>query len=120
MKIKKFFIIALCLICVFTSACSNSKTENYFSNWKEGSAPITALQEYVKKVTDKNSKYYIPEQDRIVVFDLDGTLYCETFPIYGEWLMFADYVLNTPGYNASEQVKAVAEELFTIKKASAY
>lgn len=118
MKIKKFFIITLCLVCVFTSSCSKSKTKNYFTNWKEGSAPITALQEYVKKVTDKDSKYYIPIEDRIVVFDLDGTLYCETFPIYGEWLMFADYVLNTPQYTPSAEVKAVAEELFTIKKAS--
>ena len=60
----------------------------------------------MKKVTDKDSKYYIPIEDRIVVFDLDGTLYCETFPIYGEWLMFADYVLNTPQYTPSEEVKA--------------
>lgn len=72
----------------------------------------------MEKVTDEKSDDFIPVEDRIAVFDLDGTLYCETFPIYGEWLLFSDYVLNTPGYEASDEIKAVAEELAAIEKAS--
>ncbi|MBQ3079306.1 MAG: hypothetical protein IJC48_04800 [Clostridia bacterium] len=52
------------------------------------------------------------------MFDLDGTLYCETFPIYGKWILFADYVLKTPEYQAPEHIRAVAEELAAIEKAS--
>ena len=108
--------LLLCIMCLALSACSDSR--NAFQSWRENSAPITALTAYVDKVTDEKSEYYIPTVDRIAVFDLDGTLYCETFPIYGEWLMFANYVLNTPGYQAPEHIRAVAEELAAIEKAS--
>ena len=118
MKKKRIYLILLCITCILLSACSMGNRQNSFQNWKEAAAPITALKEYVDKVTDEKSEYYIPVEDRIAMFDLDGTLYCETFPIYGEWLLFADYVLNTPGYQAPEHIRAVAEELAAIEKAS--
>ena len=110
-------LVLVCAMCVLLSSCSLKK-QDAFASWSENAAPVTALQEYVEKVTDKKSEHYIPVEDRIAVFDLDGTLYCETFPIYGEWLLFADYVLNTPGYQASDHIRAVAEELAAIEKAS--
>jgi phosphoserine phosphatase len=118
MKRKNLFSILLCIICILSCVFSGCREQNSFSNWVEDSAPITALKEYVKKVTDTKSVHYIPDKDRIAVFDLDGTLYCETFPIYGEWVMFADYVLDTKDYQPSASIKAVAEELRAIKKAS--
>ena len=118
MKKTRNYLILLCITCMMLSACSTRNGQNSFQNWKEDAAPITALKEYVDKVTDEKSEYYIPVEDRIAMFDLDGTLYCETFPIYGEWLLFADYVLNTPEYHAPEHIRAVAEELAAIEKAS--
>ena len=118
MKKKCTWMILMCAICILLTACSAGKQQDAFQNWEEDAVPITALKEYVDKVTDEKSEYYIPVEDRIAMFDLDGTLYCETFPIYGEWLLFADYVLNTPGYQAPEHIRAVAEELAAIEKAS--
>ena len=118
MKKKCTWMILMCAIYVLLTACSAGKQQDAFQNWEEDAVPITALKEYVDKVTDEKSEYYIPVEDRIAMFDLDGTLYCETFPIYGEWLLFADYVLNTPGYQAPEHIRAVAEELAAIEKAS--
>ena len=118
MKKKCTWMILMCAICILLTACSAGKRQDAFQNWEEDAVPITALKEYVDKVTDEKSEYYIPVEDRIAMFDLDGTLYCETFPIYGEWLLFADYVLNTPGYQAPEHIRAVAEELAAIEKAS--
>ena len=117
MKKKYIFVILTCVICILLTSCS-MRGQKTFASWSEDAAPITALQEYVDKVTDKKSEYYIPVEDRIAVFDLDGTLYCETFPIYGEWLLFADYVLNDPEYQAPDHIRAVAEELAAIEKAS--
>jgi phosphoserine phosphatase len=104
--------------CIFTGCSQDRTNEVDFTSWIDDSNPIEELKEYVEDVTNKKSKNYIPLEDRIAVFDLDGTLYCETFPIYGEWLLFADYVLNTPEYEPSEEILAVAQELAGIKKAS--
>lgn len=119
--IKKLIslLTAFVLTCCIISGCSpKSTTEDNFTTWVENCESITDLKEYVQDVTDKESDNFIPLQDRIAVFDLDGTLYCETFPIYGEWLLFADYVLSSPIYQTDTELLAVAEELSNIKKAS--
>lgn len=111
--------IAVCMVvCAIFFGCTPESGTDSFSNWVEGATPIAELREYVETVTDEKSEDFIPAEDRIAVFDLDGTLYCETFPIYGEWLLFAEYVLNTEGYDAPDEIKAVANELAGIKKAS--
>jgi phosphoserine phosphatase len=103
---------------IFAGCAKKTTSGESFTAWVDGSAPIAALKEYVEDVTDEASERFIPVEDRIAVFDLDGTLYCETFPIYGEWLLFADYVMNTPDYEAYEDILAVGRELAEIKKAS--
>ena len=118
MKKKSICLFLVCVTCLLLGGCSSGERSDAFQSWKENADPIVALQAYVDKVTDESSEYYIPVEDRIAAFDLDGTLYCETFPIYGEWLMFADYVLNTPGYQAPEHIRAVAEELAAIESAA--
>ena len=118
MKKYIYVILICCVICILLGAFFAGNRQSEFSNWEEDAASIAELKEYVGKVTDKKSEYYIPVEDRIAMFDLDGTLYCETFPIYGEWLLFSDYVLNTKGYQASDHIRAVAEELAAIEKAS--
>lgn len=82
-----------------------------FENWTEGSAVLTELTDYVAAVTDESSKDFIPVEDRIAVFDLDGTLFCETFPIYFDWQMFAERALNDPDYEASEEIKETGKEI---------
>ena len=117
-KIVSLFIVCIMFCGILTGCAKTPASEENFTAWVDGSEPIAALKAYVEDVTNEKSKNFIPVEDRIAVFDLDGTLYCETFPIYGEWLLFADYVLNTPEYEASEEILAVAEELAGIKKAS--
>ena len=118
---KKFIsILVVCLlICGIVITCAQKPAPaETFTLWTDGSEAVSKLKEYVETVTDEKSEYFIPKEDRIAVFDLDGTLYCETFPIYGEWILFSDYVLNNPDYKAPDNIKAVAQELAEIKKAS--
>ena len=115
---KITYVILGCVICALLIVCLAGNQQNNFTTWEENTDSIAALEAYVETVTNKRSEHYIPAEDRIAMFDLDGTLYCETFPIYGEWILFADYVLNTPGYQAPEHIRAVAEELAAIEKAS--
>ncbi len=84
---------------------------NGLASWTRSSAVAGELKEYVEAVTKKNGKDYIPEEDRIAVFDLDGTLMCETYPRCFEYMVFTDYVLNNPDHLSSDEVKNVAREI---------
>ena len=45
------------------------------------------------------------------MFDLDGTLMCETFPFCFEYMVFADYALNSNSENITDDVRKVAQEI---------
>ena len=51
-----------------------------FPSWKKKAPALVALREFVEGVTDKSLPGYVPPDDRIAVFDLDGTLMMETGP----------------------------------------
>ena len=78
--------------------------------WTEGSAAAESINEYLLAVTDEASPDYIPVKDRVAVFDLDGTLMCETYPFCFEYMVFADYALNHAA-DMPEDVLAVAQEI---------
>ena len=79
--------------------------------WTEGSEPAESINEYIASVTDENSPDYIPVEKRIAVFDLDGTLMCETYPFCFEYMLFADYALNSGSSTITDDIRAVAQEI---------
>ena len=91
-------------------AISVSKKGN-FKYWTKNSAAKAALVNYVKDVTNKNSKNFIPVEDRIAVFDLDGTLICETAPYYFEWMFYIHHDLNDPTNHPSRAARQTAQEI---------
>ena len=52
-----------------------SQTTDSIPYWAEDSAVAESIIAYVKDITDESSENFVPEEDRIVVFDFDGTLY---------------------------------------------
>ena len=84
--------------------------EEPFSLWNPDAPALNALVEYLAAVTDEDSPDYIPVADRIAVFDLDGTLMCETDPFCFEYMVFSDYALNHAD-DMPEEVLAVAREI---------
>lgn len=108
-KFNKIGIISLFALHLLSlSGCGQSSNKESFSSWNE-CASLTSIKEYVEEVTNKNSKQYIPLENRIAVFDMDGTLYGELFPEYLEYLMLEYRVLEDPTYNASDEEKEVGE-----------
>lgn len=81
-----------------------------FKYWTQDAAALRALTDYVTDVTDKKSANYIPEEERVAVFDLDGTLVGERAPGYFEWMMYLHRALHDPAYTASAEDRAVALE----------
>ena len=78
------------------------------SLWNEGSGAKKSLIDYVSAVTGSDSKDFIPVEDRIAVFDMDGTLACETFYTYYDTMMFIEYCLVDHPERVSDELKAVA------------
>ena len=91
-------------------AISVSKKGN-FKYWEKNSAAKQQLISYVKDVTDKNSKNFIPVEDRIAVFDVDGTLICETAPYYLEWMFYINHDLNDPTHRATPTARKTAQDI---------
>ncbi len=85
------------------------KKSSDFKFWTKNSVPKQKLIEYVKDVTDKRSKNFIPIEDRIAVFDVDGTIACETAPFCFDFMMFVYRALDDPNYIASAQDRANGE-----------
>jgi len=114
MKSVKKLIVFLLLAVVMLGlvACTDSGEGQAFSfrYWNESEA-LTTLITYVTTVTDEKSEDYIPEQDRIAVFDMDGTLVCETYYTYYDTMMFIEYCLVDHPERVSEELREVAASI---------
>jgi len=85
---------------------ANQATIDY---WQPDSAAMRSIVEFVSASVDPDSKGFIPKEDRIAVFDMDGTLYGERFPTYfNDWL-FIQRALHDDSYQASDDLKAFAQ-----------
>ena len=126
-------VLMLCILCIL-SACGNKAAQNVttegngdgnkealevttedtgddaetkeasFSHWNQDAPSLQALKEYVESVTDEESPDYIPPEDRIATFDMDGTLMGELFPTYIEVQLLVDRILADPSYNPDEEM----------------
>ncbi|MBQ7521771.1 MAG: haloacid dehalogenase-like hydrolase [Clostridia bacterium] len=98
-----------------TETTSQTKNADALSLWTENAPLKSELTAYMKSVTDKNSPDFIPVENRIAVFDMDGTLCCETDPGYFDHKLLYHRVIEDPDYKdkASEEEKATAEEIKT-------
>lgn len=104
-------MMVMIISCLGMTGCGKS-TAALTQYWAEDSEAAQSLRDYVKKVTNKNdADNYIPEEDRIAVFDMDGTLTCETYYTYYDTMMFINYCLVDHPEKVSDELKAAAEEI---------
>lgn len=105
--------LTMILVCgvVFTGAGRrNSKALSEY--WAKNSQAADSLRTYVSKVTNKKDKEnFIPEKDRIAVFDMDGTLTCETYYTYYDTMMFINFCLKDHPERVTDDLKAAAAEI---------
>lgn len=109
--IKRSIVVLLILvIAVNTVACAGTKGTAKFEYWNECEA-LTGLKDYVATVTDEKSKDYIPVDDRIAVFDMDGTLMCETYYTYYDTMMFIEFCLVDHPERVTDELKEIAASI---------
>ncbi|MBP3255800.1 MAG: haloacid dehalogenase-like hydrolase [Clostridia bacterium] len=119
-------ILAVTLIIVSCLYCSNLMGNNSkkveLSLWNDNSKLKTELTNYMNTITDKNSKDFIPIENRIAVFDMDGTLCCETDPGYFDHKLLYYRVVEDPDYKdiASEEEKETAQIIKTYFETGEY
>lgn len=106
-KAGKIFTVFFVSVVMLTFVSCGKKSAQYFKLWNNCDS-LNALIEYVEDVTNKKSPNYIPVEDRIVTFDMDGTFIGELYPSYFEYNMLEYRVLDDPDY----QGKASESELF--------
>ena len=114
-------IFSIVLIILFFLNFSSNKKQSkfHFKYWNKNSSVLKSIINYVQEVTIKNSKNYIPKEDRIALFDFDGTIYGEKGPLYIEYYMYYDFLKNHRDYLSKEPHKSIfprLEESCKIKK----
>ncbi len=91
-----------------TSALAQSQTDQ-LPSWNDG--PVkTSITEFVARITTQGGSDFVPVDQRIAVFDNDGTLWCE-MPMYVQLAFALDRVkalapLN-PGWKTKQPFQAV-------------
>ena len=121
MKKILYLAVAVMMATMTLTSCSKDDDNNgkvtppakeYFQLWNKCDA-LTALQEYVEDVTNQQSENFIPVEDRIATFDMDGTFVGELYPTYFEYLMLEYRALDDPTYKdeAPEDVKEAAQAI---------
>ena len=106
-KAGKIFTVLFVSVVMLTFVSCGKKSAQYFKLWNDCDS-LKALIEYVEDVTNKKSPNYIPPEDRIATFDMDGTFIGELYPSYFEYNMLEYRVLDDPDYKG----KASESELF--------
>ena len=100
--------LALLLGVSMLTACGAKQEAAGIDGWAADSPAMQSIVNFVSASVDKNSAGYIPKEDRIAVFDMDGTLYGERAPTYfNDWL-FIQRALYDESYDAPAELKAFA------------
>ena len=76
--------------------------------WSEGSAVADSIISYVEAVTEETSESYVAPEERIAIFDFDGTLYGERYPTYFDTCLFIHRALHDETFTAPEEIREYA------------
>ena len=114
MKRNILFAIFPAIVCL--AGCSQESPKQYFQSWKrtdKSTGSLDVLINYVNDVTNPNSKNFIPVEDRIATFDMDGTFIGELYPTYFEYNLLEYRALEDPDFKdiCPVEVKEVAQEI---------
>ena len=92
-------------------AAIHVETASDFKYWNDDSPTKSKIVSFVEDATNPASPNFIPEEDRIATFDMDGTFYCETAPLYFQETMFLYRALEDESYQAPKKIVKFAEKI---------
>jgi phosphoserine phosphatase len=105
------------LLLVPLAACASVSSSSLFGgadplpSWNEGDLK-SAIIDFVDGATDPKSVHFVPAEERIAVFDNDGTLICEK-PLYSQLAFMIDrareYVADDPSLREQEPYRSLVD-----------
>ena len=104
---NKNVVLIIAFVGLLCGCTVKQPAKEYFPSWNDCDA-LNALQEYVNDVTNPQSAHFIPVEDRIATFDMDGTFLGELGPTYFEYSMLAYRALDDLTYTAPTDVQEAA------------
>ncbi|MBQ8094455.1 MAG: haloacid dehalogenase-like hydrolase [Clostridia bacterium] len=108
-KLYVFSMMLGAILVLSLLAVSGMADAEGIKNWAADSPAMQSIVAFVTDSVDENSVGFIPVEDRIAVFDMDGTLYGERFPTYfNDWL-YIQRALYDDSYEAPEELKNFAQ-----------
>ena len=115
-KIRSIFSVLIVIIMVtsliYITGCRNNSEIPLSEYWSSDSLAAKSLRDYVTKVTNsKDTENFIPVKDRIAVFDMDGTLTCETYYTYYDTMMFISFCLEDHPERVSDDLIVAAAQI---------
>ena len=84
-----------------TAAADASKA---FPSWNNNAKSLSTLVDYVKAATTEGSSSFVAKENRIAVFDMDGTFISEKAPVYSDYMLLLHRVQNDPTYTPSQEM----------------
>ncbi len=104
------------------TASKTVEKKDALSYWKKDAPLKKQLTKYIETITNESSKDFIHAEYRVAVFDMDGTLCCETDPGYFDHKLLYHRVMEDPDYKdkASDEEKAVAKDIKTYFETGEY
>ncbi len=117
MKKLRLFLI-LTTIAIIGSGCLESSRQNItaagdpLDQWNEGPAK-SSIVTFIQKITDKSNPDFVPEKDRVAVFDMDGTILIEKpNPVNLDFVIrrLMDQITANPELKKKQPYKAVSEQ----------
>jgi phosphoglycolate phosphatase-like HAD superfamily hydrolase len=116
MKKSRVFTAAIFVaLALALSGCATRQSANIdeMSLWSDSAPAKQALKTFIASATNPASADFIAPEERVAVFDLDGTLFLETDPTYFDWTLFTHRVLDDANFRplaTAEQI-AIAKDL---------
>ena len=108
---KTIIIIIVSILCFSFIKKTKTNKDYNFKYWNPKSESLRSIKKYVSEVTSENNPNYIPKEDRIAIFDFDGTIYGEKGPLYIEYYMYYDFLKNNPKFLEIEPHKSIFPRL---------
>ena len=117
-------VLLMAVSCLFVVKTINANKQNFgekkrtgeeiLTLWSDDAPAKKQLISYVEAVTKEGGADYIPVENRIAVFDMDGTLCSETNPTYFDYSLFMYRILEDEDYKgkASDFEKEVAQRIY--------
>ena len=85
--------------------------ETAIPGWRDDSPCAAEIMRMLEEIDREGAPGYAPREDRIAVFDFDGTLFGERFPTYFDHLLLMRRVLHDDSYEAPAETRAYVAAL---------